>query len=168
MAETEQAGANQDVRRRLVEHNTAILGAVFRECGIGSVDVEFDGYSDSGAVEGITFMAPDGHVLTADDSLLSRTVEGMQKIVSSKGVLSRSEDCLKTLEDAVGDCAFDALAVDFPGWEIGSGARGLVTVELDRISVEIQLRKVEYEERTFTAQAAPLDEDRLPSPSPGD
>ncbi len=167
MAASEQAAANREEKRRLVEHNTAVLGAIFRECGIGSVDVEFDGYSDSGAVEDITFLGTDGHVLTAGDDLLSRTVEGMQKIVSSRGVLSRTEDCLKTLEDAIEDCVMDALAVDFPGWEVGTGACGSVSIEPEAISVKIDLRSVEYEEREFTAQAASLDEDRLPGPSPG-
>jgi hypothetical protein len=124
MADTNEWMARYEEERRLraalqpevdAYNKAALLGAL-ATAGIFRVEVDFDGYGDSGQIERIAVVDP------GDLSLDAPRGEVEIRRVRHDGSGVESE--LKTLPSAIEQVCYDLLAAHHSGWENNDGAYG--------------------------------------------
>jgi hypothetical protein len=88
--------------------------------GILTVEIRFDGYGDSGAIEETSFFGADGKVMECPD--IEVTCEG--------------KDAVK-LASLLEDFAYEALERHHGGWEINEGAFGELLIDVADASFQL-------------------------------
>lgn len=111
----------------------ASLLPLFKMHGIAKVDIRFDGYADSGAIEQTTFFDADGQVIDCPDISVSR--EGRDDV---------------KLASLLEDFAYEVLERHHDGWEINDGAFGelLIDVAEENFQLDRNLRFTSYDSRS--------------------
>lgn len=111
----------------------ASLLPLFKMHGIAKVDIRFDGYADSGAIEQTTFFDADGQVIDCPDISVSR--EGRDDV---------------KLASLLEDFAYEVLERHHDGWEINDGAFGelLIDVAEENFQLDCNLRFTSYDSRS--------------------
>jgi hypothetical protein len=96
------------------KHNKKTVFDALAEAGIHTVHVAFDGYGDSGQIEGINGFDASANEIPLPDS---------RKVTL---ILSEGEDAPAdtTLRDAIETLAYRCLELSQPGWENDDGAYG--------------------------------------------
>ena len=130
--------------------------AALAEFGVARVEVEYDGYGDSGSVEGITFLDADDksvELTEEQDMSVPCKVEGSRTWTPGKGDeegkwnIEYKEEGLKSFFE---ECAYKWLP---GGWEINEGSRGVVKIDVAKraYSIDHGWREMteNYEEYSF-------------------
>lgn len=117
----------------LIPLNKANLFTALAAAGITHVCVAFDGYGDSGQIEGVT--AKSGE---ADAALPSTDVEIASTSFGSETITRHSAP----LADAIESFCYDLLESHHGGWENNEGAYGDITFDVaaDRIVFDFNYR----------------------------
>lgn len=97
-------------------HNKAALLGALAAAGIARVEVDFDGYGDSGQIERIAVVDPSELTLEAP----SGEVEIREVFHDGSGVGSE----MKALPNAIEQICYDLLSAHHSGWENNDGAYG--------------------------------------------
>ena len=109
--------AGQAERSVIADQEIAAMKAVLlpqlAAHGILTVEIRFDGYGDSGAIEETSFFGADGEVMECPD--IEVTCEG--------------KDVVK-LASLLEDFAYEALERHHGGWEINEGAFGELLIDV--------------------------------------
>jgi hypothetical protein len=105
-----------------------------KAAGVKSVEVEFDGYGDSGNVEGIAYTPPTDGKAEVSDSPHEVTDW-------SQGSPERTVRNY-TLDELVEEVCYSLLSSGHPGWEINDGSYGTFRIdpEADSISLTFNQR----------------------------
>jgi hypothetical protein len=121
----------RDHARRIAETRPANKAALFDalgHAGITLVTVTFDGYGDSGQIEGIEAFAGDNAVALPSDPIeLAVAVYGSEEI----------ERSAVTLREAIEKLAYDCLEESHSGWENGDGAYGDFTFDVAKRTITL-------------------------------
>lgn|SRR3546814_38872 len=120
--------ARQRRRAELRPANKAALFDVLTAVGITSVVVSFDGYGDSGQIEGIEARNADGEV-----ALPQIDVE----IAVARYDEDDFERCCQPLERAIEELAYDALSDLHGGWENNDGAYGEFVFDVGQRTISL-------------------------------
>ena len=107
----------------------ALLLLHFKAHGIATVEIRFDGYGDSGAIEQTTFFGADGTVVDCPDIAVAR--EGRDEV---------------KLASLLEDFAYEVLERHHDGWEINDGGFGelLIDVGEESFQLDCNLRFTSY------------------------
>lgn len=109
--------------------------------GIATVEITFDGYGDSGAVEGIDCRDADGTLVECPDVEIAKADD------EAGGNAGPSVTALSaTLEDL----AYLALELHHPGWEINEGSSGSLEIDVEKnaFTLECRTRFIDYNQHT--------------------
>lgn len=125
-------------RARVTTRIDALKQAVIeplRQLGIASVEVVFDGYGDSGAVEDIVCKS-------ADDQQIELAEIGIA------GIDDDGERASSTLCQALENLAYAALELHHPGWENNDGAGGALVIDVAaaNFALDCKLRYTAYDD----------------------
>lgn len=123
--------AERDVAANIeiAEMKAALLTSLAAH-GVITVEIRFDGYADSGAIEQTTFFGADGKVVECPDILVAR--EGKDEV---------------KLASLLEDFAYAALERHHDGWEINDGAFGELLIDVTDASFQLDcnLRFTSYD-----------------------
>jgi hypothetical protein len=113
-----------------------------REAGIATVEVRFDGYGDSGAVEDILCLDSARQALVCPEIALESVRDG--------DLDANGEARPESLRAALESLAYLALERHHPGWEINDGACGQLVIAVPEGSfmLECSLRYTAHEDRS--------------------
>lgn len=112
----EQAQRRAALAPAVAEFNKKALFDALRPLGITGVEVTFDGYGDSGQIEGIAIIGLDGPTLEPP----AGEVEMRQVLHDGSGVTSEIMDLPRAIEHI----CYDLLSSHHSGWENNDGAYG--------------------------------------------
>ncbi|MBW4025405.1 MAG: hypothetical protein HIU92_20135 [Proteobacteria bacterium] len=115
-------------------HNKEVIFDVLAAAGIDHVEVEFDGYGDSGAFEGIKAFSGDN-----EEAALPTHEITLKRPIFDTGII---EEKISTPSDAIEEMVNDFLEATRSGWENNEGAFGTF-----RLTPANQSIKLEYNER---------------------
>ncbi|WP_239807426.1 DUF6878 family protein [Croceicoccus hydrothermalis] len=119
MADFAAREAERTAQARLTfQHLKRAVIDPLRTGGITRVEIRFDGYGDSGAVEECVFFDATGSIASCPDM----TIEPM---AGNDAVPDR-----QTLDAALEQLAYLALERHHPGWEINEGACGELVIDV--------------------------------------
>jgi len=127
----------QDHNRRLAEARPANKDALFdalARAGITRVDVEFDGYGDSGQIESITVRASDAEATLPDDR-----IDFLNPV---RGLADQVERSTHTVTEAIETLVYAFLQETHGGWENNDGAYGEFTFDVEKRTITL-----DYNER---------------------
>lgn len=137
LADFEQARAENRLRgtTKIDRLKHAVL-APLRELGIASVEVAFDGYGDSGAVEDISCCDAENQDIELPDEAV---------------VLLEGDDTAPgetSLRSALEELTYAALELHHPGWENNDGAGGVLEIDVAQGSfmLDCKLRYTAYDD----------------------
>ena len=119
--------------------NKAALFAVLRDAGITGIHVHFDGYGDSGQIEGVTAFGADGTECPLPD--LPVTIRKIYFGQDEPEVLS------EPLAEAIETLVYAFLESTHGGWENNEGAFGEFSFEVAAGSITL-----DYNERYETSE----------------
>jgi hypothetical protein len=129
----------RDERTKKAKTARALVVAALRQRKVESVEVRFDGYGDSGGVEGITY---------------TPAVDGKQEVYDtphqvtdwSEGEPRRSVRNY-TLDELVQEVCYSLLGAEHPGWEINEGSYGTfaITPKDDTVALTFHQRITDVE-----------------------
>lgn len=107
-----------------------------RAAGVKQVVVEFDGYGDSGSIEGVTFKP---NVENLEEREVADTTFEITDWVDGKPKKVKRN---KTIRELVDDVCYGILGAEHGGWEINEGAFGEFSIDVtnDAISLEYNRR----------------------------
>ncbi len=134
-------------KQKLAEANRlnkiAVFGALV-DAGITEVTVEFDGYGDSGQIQGITANAGKDTVKLPDVVV---TVHQPSNCDDNEPLQTVDE----TLSEAVEALCYDYLAERHGGWEIDDGSFGSFQFDVPACTVELEYtqRSTEFYSEEF-------------------
>lgn len=140
--------AEQRARNALLDtirpNNKAAIFAVLAEAGIASVTAQFDGYGDSGGIEGVH--AEDAHgEIALPEGLISLLTLGWRE--------TEPTEKTKPLGEAIEHEVYELLGQTHGGWENNAGAYGefIFDVAAETITLEFNMRfeDTEFFEHTF-------------------
>lgn len=125
-------------RARVTARIDALKQAVIqplRQLGIASIEVMFDGYGDSGAVEDIACRTSDDQPIDLPE-------------IAIAGIEHDGEPSETTLRQALEDLAYAALELHHPGWENNDGAGGTLEIDVVNASfaLDCKLRHTAYDD----------------------
>jgi hypothetical protein len=135
-----EAAARKRAQDSMLAANKSVLVAALAVAGIRYVEIAYDGYGDSGAIENAVFCNADNAPLTCPDV----TVDVLQM-----GRDADQPQCAAVpLREALDDFVYAALASQHSGWEINEGSYGQLRINLDedRIALCHSSRDVHYTE----------------------
>ena len=111
-----------------------------RKAGITTVEITYDGYGDSGAIEDITCLAANNAVVDcpAIELLLAETCKNV----------GCSDSTTTSLSDGLESLACLALELHHPGWENNEGANGSLEIDVakETFVLKCRIRYVDYDE----------------------
>jgi hypothetical protein len=128
---------HQNHARRVAEARPANKDALFdalTRAGITKVVVNFDGYGDSGQVEGIEVHAGEAEAKLPEDQ-----IEFVEPVFGDPEKVERSTH---TVSDAIETLVYTFLEQTHSGWENDSGAYGDVTFDVGNRTITL-----DYNER---------------------
>lgn len=141
--EAEQRACNE-LLDTIRPKNKAAIFAVLAEVGTTSVTVEFDGYGDSGGVEGVRAADEHGEIALPEGSVTLLTVGWRETEPSEKTM---------RLSEAIEHMVYELLGQTHGGWENNAGAFGnfVFDVAAETITLEFNMRfeDTEFFEHTF-------------------
>ena len=134
---SEQAARNTLLKAMFI-HNKSVLLHALADAGITSVEMQYDGMGDNGCLEKPEYTDTDGNPGDIPD--MSITLQAL------KYGAPDIEQVTSPMDDAVENLAYDALAVNHPGWEINDGSFGTfrIDVEEERMTLICNVRTSEY------------------------
>ena len=130
-----QAEREAHVHARIANYKQAVI-VPLRAAGIARVEVRFEGYGDSGAIEDCTFYDATGAIADEPQVLVDRHDQETSK--------AEEGEAMQTLREALDSLTYLALERHHPGWEINDGAAGelVINVASATFTLECQLRYV--------------------------
>lgn len=140
--------AEQKARNALLDtirpKNKTALFAVLAEAGIASVTAQFDGYGDSGGIEGVHAEDARGEIALPEGSVTLFTL-GWRETEPTEKIMPLSE--------AIEHMVYELLGQTHGGWENNAGAYGefVLDVAAETITLEFNMRFEDSElfEHTF-------------------
>jgi hypothetical protein len=134
-----ERAAQADTR---LQHLKQALIPQLQQAGIASVEIRFDGYGDSGAIEEIECRDAAGQVLACPEMFVA--------IVPDGDAAAAGEAKQETLNGALESLGYLALERHHPGWEINDGASGALMIDVGTATfmLECSLRYTGYEEHS--------------------
>jgi hypothetical protein len=118
-------------RLKELERLKSLSIPILRAAGITAVEVHFDGYGDSGAIEVVDYLSADGSMAECP-----------------KGEIDRADgESTMTLSEALDDLAYIALELHHPGWEINEGSSGALEIDVTKSTfiLECRTRFIDYD-----------------------
>lgn len=130
-----QAEREAHVLARIAHYKQAVI-APLRAAGIARVEVRFEGYGDSGAIEDCTFYDATGAIADEIQVFVDRQDQEAPK--------AEEGEAMQTLREALDSLTYLALERHHPGWEINDGAAGELIIDVAKatFTLECQLRYV--------------------------
>ena len=134
-----ELAAQADTR---LQHLKQALIPLLRQAGIASVEIRFDGYGDSGAIEEIECRDAAGQALACPEMFVA--------IVPDGDAAAAGEPKQETLNGALESLGYLALERHHPGWEINDGATGELVIDVAAASfmLECSLRYTATEDHS--------------------
>ncbi len=134
-----ERAAQADTR---LQHLKQALIPQLRLAGIASIEIRFDGYGDSGAIEEIECRDAAGQVLACPEISVA--------VAPDDDAAAAGESKQETLNGALESLGYLALERHHPGWEINDGASGSLTIDVAEASftLECSLRYTGYEDHS--------------------
>ena len=119
-------------------HNKSVLLRILADAEIASVERQYDGMGDNGCLEKPEYTDADGNPGGISD--MSITLQSLTYGASN------IEQVTSPIDDAVENLAYNALAVNHPGWEFNDGSFGTfrIDVEEERMTLICNVRTSEY------------------------
>ena len=118
-----ERAAQADTR---LQHLKQALIPQLQQAGIASVEIRFDGYGDSGAIEEIECRDAAGQVLACPEMFVA--------IVPDGDAAAAGEAKQETLNGALESLGYLALERHHPGWELNDGAYGQLVIDVAEAS----------------------------------
>ena len=136
--QAERAAAAEAELHRLKQ---AVVAPLRKAC-IARVEIRFDGYGDSGAVEEIECADAAGQALLCPDVCVALPAEHGSEAADDAGK--------ETLRAALENLAYLALERHFPGWENNEGAYGALVIDIAEgsFALECSLRYIATEDHS--------------------
>ena len=124
-----------------LQHLKRAIIPPLRAAGIDSVEVRFDGYGDSGAIEDYTFFGASGEAVPCPEAAVDAFLQGAEGLVESKPV---------PLQAALESLGYLALERHHPGWENNDGGCGELVIDVAQASfvLDCSLRYTAYEDHS--------------------
>jgi hypothetical protein len=121
-----------------LQHLKQAVISPLREAGIVTVEVRFDGYGDSGAVEECTCRDAAGHPVPCPEV----TIEDLPDAGDAAPVRQVS------LQSSLEDLTYLALERHHPGWENNEGAGGTLEIDVtaESFMLDCKLRYIECDD----------------------
>jgi hypothetical protein len=125
----------RDEQQRRMNTARDMMMKALRDAEVQSVSVQFDGYGDSGSLEGITYLpSAEGKAEVPDTphEVTEWTQGGKPKRVVRN----------YTLDELVSEACYGLLGAEHPGWEINEGSFGTFTINpaTDAVSLTFNQR----------------------------
>jgi hypothetical protein len=129
----------------ILPHNKQVLFEALASAGIATVEMNFDGYGDSGSIEDTTAFDGNNHELALPTAEIT-----IKTVVFDTGAI---KDKALALGDYIESIAMDFLEETHCGWENNDGAYGrfLFSLEKQTITLEYNERYVQsdFHEHAF-------------------
>lgn len=119
----------RDEQKKRHESARGKMMQALREAGVKSVEIEFDGYGDSGNIEGIAYTPPADGKAEVDDSpheVTDWSQSGPERKVRNY-----------TLDELVEEVCYSLLGSWHPGWEINEGSYGTFRIDAEADSIAL-------------------------------
>jgi hypothetical protein len=136
--------AREQLADQLRQRTKADLFHVLRSRDIAFVTVGFDGFGDSGQIEGVA-------ALTADNKPVKLPAKRLTiKTANDDGTATKESTV--TVRDVIETLCYELLAREHDGWEINEGAYGEFVFNVGRDAIELTFnsRFTDYETSTHT------------------
>lgn len=104
-----------------LQHFKRVVIPPLRTAGIASVEIRFDGYGDSGAIEDYTFFHLDGQGIVGPEATVEAFAHDAGDVV---------EKCPVSLQAALETLGYLALERHHPGWENNDGGCGDLIIDV--------------------------------------
>ena len=141
----------RDERKCKSKESLKDVCAILFNAGITLVEVNYDGYGDSGSIEYVLFFKGDKQLKDEDVASLGLPTSPVQEYnYNSKSDDDKyiTKEC--TLVDKVTDCAYDFLP---GGWEINEGSFGDLKINTETAKATLEhnhrIQATEYMEEKF-------------------
>ena len=133
-----ERAAQADTR---LQHLKQALIPQLQQAGIASVEIRFDGYGDSGAIEEIECRDAAGQALACPEMFVASAADDPEEPGKARQ---------ETLRSALESFGYLALERHHPGWEINDGACGALMIDVGTATfmLECSLRYTGYEEHS--------------------
>jgi hypothetical protein len=134
-----ERAAQADTRLQHLKH---ALIPQLQQAGIASVEIRFDGYGDSGAIEEIECRDAAGQVLACPEMFVAIAPDG--------DAAAAGEAKQETLNGALESLGYLGLERHHPGWEINDGASGALMIDVGAATfmLECSQRYTGYEDHS--------------------
>ena len=120
---------HKELRAKANEINKAVLFEALASAGITSIHVDFDGYGDSGQINGVAASSDDASAELPQTMITIQTVSwGTTEILTAQS----------TLETAIENVCYDYLEQTHGGWENNDGAYGEFRIDVVKRSIELE------------------------------
>ena len=120
---------NKELRAKANEINKGVLFEALASTGITSIHVEFDGYGDSGQINGVAPSSGDDPAELPQTMITIQTVSwGTTEILTAQS----------TLETAIENLCYDYLEQTHAGWENNDGGYGEFRIDVAKRSIELE------------------------------
>jgi len=125
-----------------LQHLKQAFIPLLRQAGIAKVEIRFDGYGDSGAIEEIDCRDAAGQALECPEIFVA--------IAPDVGSEEPGEARQETMKGALELLGYLALERHHPGWEINDGASGELMIDVTEATfmLECSLRYTGYEDHS--------------------
>ena len=124
-----------------MQHLKQVLVPPLRQAGIATVEIRFDGYGDSGAIEEIDCRDAAGQAVVCPEVFLA---------IAPYDPEEPGEVRQETVQVALESLGYLALERHHPGWENNDGASGSLMIDVAEASfrLECSLRYTGYEDHS--------------------
>jgi hypothetical protein len=120
---------HKELRTKANEINKAVLFDALASTSITSIKVEFDGYGDSGQINGVAASSVDAPAELPQTMITIQTVSwGATEILTAQS----------TLETAIENLCYDYLEQTHAGWENNDGGYGEFGIDVAKRSIELE------------------------------
>jgi len=117
------------LRAKANKINKAVLFDALASAGITGIHVEFDGYGDSGQINGVAASSGDAPAELPQTMITIQTVSwGTTEILAAQS----------TLETAIENLCYDYLEQAHAGWENNDGGYGEFHIDVDKRTIELE------------------------------
>ena len=120
---------HKELHAKANEINKAVLFEALASAGITSIHVDFDGYGDSGQINGVAASSGDASAELPQTMITIQTVSwGTTEILTAQS----------TLETAIENLCYDYLEQTHGGWENNDGGYGEFRIDVAKCSIELE------------------------------
>ena len=120
---------HKELRAKANEINKAVLFEALASAGITSIHVEFDGYGDSGQINGVAASSGNAAAELPQTMITIQTISwGTTEILTAQS----------TLETAIENLCYDYLEQAHAGWENNDGGYGEFSIDVAKRSIELE------------------------------